>query len=88
MTEVNRAKGSELVPWPQRLIAPPPRLEELGVTSDKYLEDTVSHRMNIITAMSICPFNKYQFLVSCSLSTFNAGGLALESDTVLEADEI
>lgn len=38
--KVNRAKGSELVPWPQRLIAPPPRLEELGISSDKYQEDT------------------------------------------------
>ncbi|XP_020241470.1 probable methyltransferase PMT9 [Asparagus officinalis] len=38
--KVNRAKGSELVPWPQRLIAPPPRLEELGMSSEKYKEDT------------------------------------------------
>ncbi|KAK8950553.1 putative methyltransferase PMT9 [Platanthera guangdongensis] len=36
---VNRAKGSELVPWPRRLTAPPPRLEEIGVSSEKYHED-------------------------------------------------
>lgn len=38
--KVNRAKGSELVPWPKRLMAPPPRLEELGISTDKYQEDT------------------------------------------------
>ncbi|KAJ6794935.1 putative methyltransferase PMT9 isoform X1 [Iris pallida] len=37
--KVNRAKGSELAPWPLRLTAPPPRLEELGISSEKYQED-------------------------------------------------
>lgn len=37
---VHRAKGSELLPWPQRVTAPPPRLEEIGISSDKYREDT------------------------------------------------
>ncbi|PKA48875.1 putative methyltransferase PMT9 [Apostasia shenzhenica] len=36
---VNRAKGSELLSWPQRLTVSPPRLEELGITSEKYYED-------------------------------------------------
>ncbi|KAK1318439.1 putative methyltransferase PMT9 [Acorus calamus] len=33
-------KGSGLLPWPQRLTAPPPRLEELGISSKHYHEDT------------------------------------------------
>ncbi|KAJ3699026.1 hypothetical protein LUZ61_002731 [Rhynchospora tenuis] len=36
---VDRAMGSELLPWPKRLTAPPPRLEELGINSDKFLQD-------------------------------------------------
>ncbi|KAJ3695454.1 hypothetical protein LUZ60_000831 [Juncus effusus] len=36
---VHRAKGSEILPWPQRLNAPPPRLEELKISSQKFLED-------------------------------------------------
>ncbi|KAK3134414.1 hypothetical protein QOZ80_6AG0548840 [Eleusine coracana subsp. coracana] len=36
---VNRAKGSELLPWPQRLTAPPPRLEELGTDSNNFTQD-------------------------------------------------
>ncbi|KAK9108439.1 hypothetical protein Syun_024450 [Stephania yunnanensis] len=33
-------KGSGLEPWPKRLTAPPPRLEELGVTISEYQNDT------------------------------------------------
>ncbi|KAK1270876.1 putative methyltransferase PMT9 [Acorus gramineus] len=33
-------KCSGLLPWPQRLTAPPPRLEELGISSKHYHEDT------------------------------------------------
>ncbi|TKW23040.1 hypothetical protein SEVIR_4G267400v4 [Setaria viridis] len=36
---VNKVKGSELLPWPQRLTAPPPRLEELGISSNNFSED-------------------------------------------------
>ncbi|CAN6220323.1 unnamed protein product [Urochloa humidicola] len=36
----NKVKGSELLPWPQRLTAPPPRLEELGIGSDNFSEDS------------------------------------------------
>lgn len=39
---MHRAKGSELAPWPQRLTAPPSRLDELGISAEKYQEDTVS----------------------------------------------
>ncbi|XP_020589065.1 probable methyltransferase PMT9 [Phalaenopsis equestris] len=45
---VNRAKGSELLPWPQRLTAPPPRLEELGISSDKYQEDNLIWHKRVI----------------------------------------
>ncbi|CAD6335726.1 unnamed protein product [Miscanthus lutarioriparius] len=36
---VNKAKGSKLLPWPQRLTAPPPCLKELGISSNKFSED-------------------------------------------------
>ncbi|XP_073011225.1 probable methyltransferase PMT9 isoform X1 [Typha latifolia] len=36
---VHTAKGSELHPWPQRLITSPPHLEELGISSKKFLVD-------------------------------------------------
>lgn len=39
---VDRAMGSELLPWPKRLTAPPRRLEELGISSDEFLHDNVS----------------------------------------------
>ena len=38
---MHRAKGSGLVPWPQRLTTAPPRLEEIGVTPEEFQEDTV-----------------------------------------------
>lgn len=41
-TEMHRARGSGLDPWPQRLTAASPRLEELGVSPEEFLEDTVS----------------------------------------------
>ncbi|XP_058093725.1 probable methyltransferase PMT9 [Magnolia sinica] len=37
---MHRTKGSGLVPWPQRLTTPPPRLEELGINVEIYREDT------------------------------------------------
>ncbi|XP_011626481.1 probable methyltransferase PMT9 isoform X2 [Amborella trichopoda] len=36
---MHRAKGSGLVPWPQRLSTPPPRLQELNISNEEYLED-------------------------------------------------
>uniref|UniRef100_A0A0D9WTF4 Uncharacterized protein n=1 Tax=Leersia perrieri TaxID=77586 RepID=A0A0D9WTF4_9ORYZ len=36
---VHKVKGSNLLPWPQRLTAPPPRLEELGISSNNFSED-------------------------------------------------
>ncbi|XP_010251021.1 PREDICTED: probable methyltransferase PMT9 isoform X1 [Nelumbo nucifera] len=36
----HKEKGSGLVPWPQRLTAAPPRLQELGIRSEEYKEDT------------------------------------------------
>ena len=39
---MHKVKGSGLVPWPQRLSAAPPRLEDLGVSPEEFSEDTVS----------------------------------------------
>ncbi|KAK4798032.1 hypothetical protein SAY86_030358 [Trapa natans] len=38
--KMHHEKGSGLAPWPQRLTAASPRLEELGITSQQFLEDT------------------------------------------------
>lgn len=46
--KMHRAKGSELAPWPQRLTAPPPRLDELGISAEKYQEDTEVWRWRVI----------------------------------------
>lgn len=40
--EVHKEKGTGLLPWPKRLTAPPPRLEEIGVTLEEFHKDTVS----------------------------------------------
>lgn len=37
---MHKEKGSGLEPWPQRLIAPPPRLGELGVNPAEFQKDT------------------------------------------------
>ncbi|XP_047059158.1 probable methyltransferase PMT9 [Lolium rigidum] len=36
---VHKVKGSDLLPWPQRLTAPPPRLEEIGISSKNFSDD-------------------------------------------------
>ncbi|CAI0456431.1 unnamed protein product [Linum tenue] len=38
--QMHREKGTGLVPWPQRLITPPPRLEDIGVSPEEFHEDT------------------------------------------------
>ncbi|CAN1153634.1 Probable methyltransferase PMT9 [Linum perenne] len=38
--QMHREKGTGLVPWPQRLIAAPPRLEDIGVGPEEFHEDT------------------------------------------------
>ncbi|KAL6960518.1 uridine,cytidine kinase [Sarracenia purpurea var. burkii] len=38
--KMHREKGSALEPWPNRLTAAPPRLEEINVGSEEFLEDT------------------------------------------------
>ncbi|KAK6138393.1 hypothetical protein DH2020_027867 [Rehmannia glutinosa] len=37
---MHREKGHGLEPWPQRLTAAPPRLEEIGISAEKFHEDT------------------------------------------------
>ncbi|KAJ8750243.1 hypothetical protein K2173_014158 [Erythroxylum novogranatense] len=39
-TRMHKDKGSSLVPWPQRLTAAPPRLDEIGITPEQFHEDT------------------------------------------------
>ncbi|CAK7328164.1 unnamed protein product [Dovyalis caffra] len=39
--KMHKERGSGLVPWPQRLTAAPPRLEEIGVTPEQFRKDTV-----------------------------------------------
>lgn len=37
---MHKGKGSVLLPWPQRLTAPPPRLEEVGISAEEFQADT------------------------------------------------
>jgi hypothetical protein len=68
---VNRVKGSELLPWPQRLTASPPRLEELGIHSDNFSQDNVSYPMtcfaNTSTLSDGC-FPDLEILISGGLA--------------------
>lgn len=38
--KMHKGKGSGLLPWPQRLNAPPPRLEEIGISAEEFQSDT------------------------------------------------
>ncbi|KAF5740427.1 methyltransferase PMT9 [Tripterygium wilfordii] len=38
--KMHKEKGSGLVPWPERLTAAPPRLEEIGVSPNEFHKDT------------------------------------------------
>ncbi|KAL9671803.1 hypothetical protein QQ045_009376 [Rhodiola kirilowii] len=38
--KAHKEKSSGLAPWPQRLVAPPPRLEDIGVNPEDFLEDS------------------------------------------------
>ncbi|XP_022993804.1 probable methyltransferase PMT9 [Cucurbita maxima] len=42
-----QAKGSGLVPWPQRLISAPPRLEEVGVSAEEFKEDSKVWKLRV-----------------------------------------
>ncbi|KAF8408332.1 hypothetical protein HHK36_007481 [Tetracentron sinense] len=46
--KMHKEKGSGLVPWPQRLTAAPPRLEELRISSEEYQEDTEIWHFRVI----------------------------------------
>ncbi|KAK1257151.1 putative methyltransferase PMT1 [Acorus gramineus] len=39
MSEVQRARGSGLAPWPARLTSPPPRLSDFDISHDKFEKD-------------------------------------------------
>lgn len=45
---MHKERWSGLVPWPRRLTAPPPRLEEVGVTPEQFREDTVILKITIL----------------------------------------
>ncbi|XP_022134004.1 probable methyltransferase PMT9 [Momordica charantia] len=38
--KMHREKGSGLVPWPQRLVSAPPRLQEVSVSAEEFKEDS------------------------------------------------
>lgn len=42
LTEMHKDRGSGLAPWPRRLTAAPPRLEDIGISPEEFVEDTVS----------------------------------------------
>ncbi|KAI6700765.1 hypothetical protein NL676_015089 [Syzygium grande] len=44
---MHRERWSGLVPWPRRLTAPPPRLEEIGVAHAEFQEDTSVWRSRV-----------------------------------------
>ncbi|KAF5479705.1 hypothetical protein F2P56_000504 [Juglans regia] len=46
--KMHKEKGSGLVPWPQRLTAAPPRLEEIGVSREEFQEDISIWRFRVI----------------------------------------
>ncbi|XP_062105601.1 probable methyltransferase PMT9 [Humulus lupulus] len=46
--KMHKVKGSGLVPWPQRLTAAPPRLEDLGVSPEEFSEDTSIWHFRVI----------------------------------------
>ncbi|CAA0824527.1 Probable methyltransferase PMT9 [Striga hermonthica] len=45
--KMHREKWSGLKPWPQRLTAAPPRLEEIGISADEFLKDTDMWRYRV-----------------------------------------
>lgn len=45
---VHKERWSGLLPWPQRLTAAPPRLEEIGVSSEEFHEDTKIWHFRVI----------------------------------------
>lgn len=50
-TEVHKGKSSGLLPWPQRLTEPPPRLEDIGISAEEYQSDTVCYPCYIYLIM-------------------------------------
>jgi hypothetical protein len=48
LSDDNRAQGSELAPWPSRLTSPPPRLADLGYSSEIFEKDTVTQTCELI----------------------------------------
>ncbi|XP_031479426.1 probable methyltransferase PMT9 isoform X1 [Nymphaea colorata] len=46
--KMHQEKGSGLVPWPQRLSTPPPRLQELHISSEAFFEDMEVWRRRVI----------------------------------------
>lgn len=64
---MHREKGSGLEPWPKRLTAAPPRLEEVNVSPDEFYEDTVSSLNDKKTAL-ICIIPDHVLSFSNSLN--------------------
>ncbi|GLJ08300.1 hypothetical protein SUGI_0085970 [Cryptomeria japonica] len=45
--QMHHAKGSGLLPWPKRLTANPPRLEDLGISEGDFKKDTVVWKQRV-----------------------------------------
>lgn len=45
--KMHKGKSSGLLPWPQRLTEPPPRLEDIGISAEEYQSDTVTWRLRV-----------------------------------------
>ena len=60
---MHKGKGSGLVPWPQRLTIPPPRLDDIGISAEEFQADTVSYRdypnclNHVVLSLTVIKFN-------------------------------
>lgn len=55
-SEMHKAKGSGLVPWPARLITPPPRLADFDYSTEMFEKDTVISCLNFLSQLWINVF--------------------------------
>lgn len=84
-TETHQRKGSGLEPWPRRLTSAPPRLGEIGISADEFRKDTV----RLAPIFQPCSHKKLFVLFGLNLwRLYCTGGMALQSNGVLETDEI
>lgn len=77
---MHRARGTGLNPWPHRLTSAPPRLEEIGISPEEFLEDTVS---KISSDLFVVQFHGISFFLllylKCLRDPFGTEHMALSS---------